>query len=367
MRSGTYAGRSNPSTSIQRFNYTFHVSGVTIAYVRFYLRIATLPGSLNSIAFISGDDTLAEIQLNASGTLELWDNFNGVQIGSDSSALSVNTWYRIEVKVDVTTLSATALEAKIDGTAFASGTANYTGLSGAYGLRLGGISNGTYDIYFDDIAVNDNSGSFQNSYPGAGEIIHLLPNAIGDNSAWTPTSGDNYTNVDEVTPDDATTIVSATGVGGEIDDYNLAATPAAMDSDDVINYVGVGVRFSVSGASSGVELRLKASSGGTTDDTTIISSDTATTYFTNDDLAPKNYLAFGNDSNYEQPGGASAWTKATLDTAQIGITNLSGGGATVNVSTIWLLVDHTPAVAGGNDLSQVILRNESLRLLKVGK
>jgi len=362
FRSGAYALRANPTTATGGVIYRFSSSGLAISFYRFYLYITSAPDTtkqqIYSIECNTGE-SFVNISLNSDRTLSFYQS-GADQIGSSSSALSLNTWYRIEISLDATTISATSCVARIDGTNFASGTIDYTGnpnpdtfLVGAFG------SNRTSDLFFDDIAINNSTGSFQNSWPGAGEIIHLLPNATGDNSDW---GGDN-TDIDEVTPDDDTTKITSATVGN-IEDVNLAATPAALASDDTINVVQIGVRFANALASStGFVTRIMASSGGTVEESSEITYASAT-YVTNAAAAPRNYAL----TLYDLPGASTtAWTKADLDTAQIGVRKSAAAAVQNNVSTLWLLVDHTPAVAGGNDLSDVILRNESLRLLRVGK
>ena len=109
-------------------------------------------------------------------------------------------------------------------------------------------------------------------------------------------------------------------------------------------------------------LRIKASSGGTVEESGNILA--TTTWQTNTAAAPRNYSL----TLYDLPGASTtAWTKADLDTAQIGVKKIDGLAVLNRISTLWLLVEHTPAVSVANDLSGVILRNESLRLLKVGK
>src|SRR3990167_8050709 len=63
--------------------------------IRTYVRFVSFPDSLTKIIQLqdaSGDHT--SIRVNSDGTLELWDDPAGTQAGSDSSALSLNTWYR---------------------------------------------------------------------------------------------------------------------------------------------------------------------------------------------------------------------------------------------------------------------------------
>ena len=369
VRSGSYAGRTQNTGGLgfaEYFYYQFASSNQTTPlYFRLYLRIATSLSTQSEIIIIQSvnDSYRISIRLNTDNTLELWNEEDSTQIGSDSSALSADTWYRIELKVDTTTISSTDVDAKINGTSFASGTAN---LAVGIGVITFGIGSATGDLYWDDIAINNSTSSFQNSWPGAGEIIHLRPNAAGDNTGWEPNTGTNFGAVDEVTPDDVTTYVTTTDVNPDIlDDYNIDATPVALASDATINVVQVGVRFRGRSTANcdNFALRIRASSGGTVEEGSTIAPANAT-WRTNAPAAPQNYSL----TLYDLPGASTtAWTKADLDTAQIGLHNTTNDDEFTDVSTIWLLVEYTPAVAGGNDLSGVILRNESLRLLKVGK
>src|SRR3990167_7845993 len=121
VRSGTYTLRSNPLSSNGSIQYTFATSaGKTRVYFRFYLRIATAINTAGAILQVNSyiGDPLLEIRLNTDNSLSLLDDYNEVQIGSNSSALNTNTWYRIEVFINTTTLSSSTLTARIEETQF---------------------------------------------------------------------------------------------------------------------------------------------------------------------------------------------------------------------------------------------------------
>jgi hypothetical protein len=171
----SYRINSLVSGSAQGFRHEFKsVSGDGPFWLRAYLRIATLPSSENRI--ISFSTNRAYLTLNNSGQLQLYDEDSaGTPIGSASNALSLDTWYRIELKMDATGAGSNdTVEARIDGTNFA--TSNIRNLStGAMEIRLGGNLNDesqtTGDWYFDDVAINENVGSSNNNYPGSGTIV----------------------------------------------------------------------------------------------------------------------------------------------------------------------------------------------------
>src|SRR5688572_2169742 len=235
-----------------------HTASQGSYYFRFYLYVEALPSSTAVLGgFRTTGVSKATIRLTTSGALQLFDTEDGIQIGSNSSDLSLDTWYRIEVHADTTTLSSTSVEARayVDtpgATAFwnPSGTMNIANNANNVGCYTGG-GDATLIYYVDDLAVNDTTGSFQNSWCGEGKVIALRPNGDGDNSQWTGSDGnstDNYLLVDETPPDSADYVQSNTN--NQIDDYNFEATPAALGASDVINVVQVGVLAAVSDATS---------------------------------------------------------------------------------------------------------------------
>lgn len=209
FRSGAYSFKTHGSAGggvVYTYNF---LSGDTqgVWYARAYINLIAMPPAIRTIFTFCDAATTdqAGIRLNTDGTLELWNIEDNAQVGSDSSALNTGQWYRLELKIDCTTLASTAIEAKVDGTSFASGTVDLA--NGVTGIHWGTIGGGAFDgIYWDDLAINDTTGSFQNSWPEEGEIIHLKPDGTGDYGHW----ANDYQNIDEVTPDDATTMITST-------------------------------------------------------------------------------------------------------------------------------------------------------------
>lgn len=340
VRGGSYAGSVNLSSSTGYIQSKFSGSDIaTNWYFRVYLNIGSLPTANNTplIELLSNISNLvARIDLLTNGTLILRNNL-GTQQGSASSTLSSGVWYRIEVNGNGAGTGATAtIAARLDGSQFASGSAS-SGTSVAFNtFRLGQRFSTTALLYFDDIAINDSTGSFQNSYPGAGSIVHLRPSAAGDNTQWTST-GTNWTAVSEITPDDATSGNRAT-VLNKVDDYNIDDTPAAINSGDTINVVSVGARFTSDSAAdpSKFKLRFKSSSGGTVALSSEITP-TSTSYVTNAPSTPFSYPI----TLYQTPD-TTTLTKSNLDTSQIGaiVTTASAGSFVSRISTEWLLVEY---------------------------
>lgn len=351
VRSGTYAGQITSLVSATARGFLHQFASAAAGgpyYFRFYFRYATAPSADNCIFSLDNDTTIAEasgpaILLTSAGELKLMNGAS--QVGSTSSALSANTWYRIEVQYDGSPASGSeVLRARIDGTEFAGASnltlATATIHSVAFGGNIRSEAQTTGNWYFDDIAINDSTGSFQTSYPGEGEIILLRPNNTGDNNQLGTASSTNYQNVDEVTPDDATTEINMTAdTAGEVDDYNLSATPSALASTDIINVVQVGLRFRGGGSTDPIVVGIKASASGTVEESGNITASNSS-YATNAAAAPFNYPL----TLYDLPGASTTvWTKTDLDAAQVRVKLPTAAQPfKPRFSAVWVLVDHKP-------------------------
>ena len=353
VRSGTYAFKAdvNAVSGVVSVKQQYLASEATSRnFFRFYFRVSVLPSAEHRIAAWNDSNSgisspSVYVTIDNSGVLRLYDEDGQI---TGTTNLSIDTWYRIEVLIDTTPSGANdEIRARVDGVEFAgSAVRGISATNLPFWFIIGGnlASEGHVATFiFDDVAINDSTGSFQNAWPGEGEIIHLRPNAAGDNEAWNDGTGTTFAEVDEVTPDDNTTHIEE-NTANAITDFNLDATPAALASDDTINVVQVGVRFASEGGSSSnstFALRIKASAGGTVEEGSTITP-ASTTYSTNAPAAPSNY----NLTLYDLPGASTtAWTKADLDTAQIGVKLVANSFWEARVSTLWLLVDHKPAEA----------------------
>ena len=366
FRSGAYALRCNPTASTRYIQHTFQADTINTTYHRFYLNIATAPGATIDIwQYLDGGNTVAfSLKMTSGRVLQMVNDISSATVLASSSALSTATWYRVEVKiVDHATTSA-QMELKIDGTTVASLT-GLTGVAGGGRFRLGAITGtSSPDLFFDDVAVNDTTGSYQTGYPGSGKILHLRPNAAGDNAAWTAYvgSGANWERVDEVTPDDATSAVQSRTTN-QIDDYNVDAS--GIGSSDSVNVVAVGFRANRSAGttSSTFNVRVKKTASGTVSESATYTA-SSTTWRTNA-TADSNVTTYPLIT-YLDPD-ASAWTQTTLDSMQIGAKIVSGSGDRyVNLSAIWASVDYTPSTGPTLSVSDSITTSESTSVLVGG-
>ena len=303
-------------------------------YARAYFRFATLPSAENTImAFLNSTTLIARITVSSTGTLTLYDE--DAQIGSASSALSLNTWYRVEMEINAGGAGANdTVRGYLDGVEFA-GSATRNLSVGVDVLRVGGNLNAEAQTqgewYIDDMAINDSTGSVETGLPGAGSIRHMHPNGAGDAAATTGTFAD----IDDVPPNDATDFISITTAIAA--DYAFESwTEAGGAADDTIKLVQIGTRNRAPSAGGNTwTVHVKSQSGGTATTGGAMNHDD-TTWKTNGDAIPRNYGV----TAYVDPQGGGAWTPTLLNGIIAGVTV---SNAPLDFSAIWALVEYTPA------------------------
>lgn len=340
FRTGAYAGAIASLTSGVNKNFQYQWAAAdTVSDYRlvFYFRVATNPNVTTTIASIATNAGAGDlsIKLTTGGALQLFRADGVTQVGSDSTALSANTWYKIGLRHFNQAAGIGIADCQINNVTFASAS-NLT-LAGVNNINLGGNIKGesctTLSIFFDDVTFCDQTGSFLNN-GWIRDYSHytLRPNAVGDNSGGTPTGGANWTNVEEIPPDDITTIVTFTSGGAATDDYGIDDTPAGILATSDILAATVNVRGSSNDATASIKARIKASAGGVVELSGNIAFGATGTYFTNSTnalIGPKLIL-------YNKPGADNGpWRKADLDVAQIGVADTGVTGATT-VSAVWL-------------------------------
>jgi hypothetical protein len=354
-RSGTHSMKAASTAAASNYvnlgNFDAQASG-EIFYFRAYIYIADAPDA-DTVIF-AGHSTAAsrryEIALTSGLALQLmsFDGAAQTQIGSNSSTLSLNTWYRIELSGEWDT---DGCEARLDGTTFASGTCAGNVVSNAFRLGIG--INGTVantTIYFDDFAFNDATGTQQTSWPGEGKIVYLRPNGAGDADTSVTLTGcatDAWNCVKEVTGDDSTTRADLTATTSLID--VALDDPSAPDSDDTVTCVGVGVMWASAGAgAAGLKLRIKGQSSGTVVTGTALSNATSVYYAGRQSgVRPAMTLVCYTNPQGSTCTGGSAWTATSLGTMQIGADANADGNPDSWVTQLWAMVEYVEVTGGG--------------------
>lgn len=361
-RSGTYSFLTATTAAASEYislTYSAMATG-DVFYFRAYIRISDAPDSNAAIfnAWNQGDSGWFGLTLTTGLNLQLVHALGTTwtQVGANSSALSLNTWYRIEFSG---TWDTDGCVARLDGTEFASGTCS--GRVAADRMRLGvGVDGATVantTIYYDDVAFNSDDGATQNTWPGAGNIVHLRPNGAGDADTSVTLTGcatDGWNCVKEIGLDGSTTRADLTASTSLID-VAVDDVGTAPDADDTITLVQVGAYWaSASNSAAGGKVRIKPSSGATVVTGTARAFST-TVFYANDQSAsrPVYGLTCTTIPSGASCNGGSAWTTTALNDIQIGADANSDGNPDTWVSTLWALVEYVEVAGGGGGADAV--------------
>jgi len=238
------------------------------------------------------------INLNGSGNLE-FRRGTATILATGTATISTGTWYHIEAKVTVDNTSGAA-EIKVNGTTDINvSSVDTTTTANDYANRLS-IVNAANNKDFDDFYICDTTGSLNNDFLGDKVVELLKPAGAGTNTDWTPLSGSNYQNVDEIPADSDTTYVSSS-TNGDKDTYDF-------DNLSVIksNVRGLQISLVAKNVTSGAEIAPLVRSGGT--DYTGTKSSLTSSYGTVLQI-------------YEtDPDTSSQWNKANVNSAEFGQT-----------------------------------------------
>lgn len=187
-------------------------------------------GNINNILYLEDDGSVRAYYANAGNNAPNFTT-NQTLIGTSATSIPNTTWTLIEVHIVAASGSTGTYEVKINGSTVISATSQRTCQTnsnvGSFALQFmranGGGGNSASFLAFDDLRVNDTSGSVNNSWPGDESILLIKPTAAGDSTQFTrggADSGNNYGQVDELPPNGLTDYVYDT-VTGHLDLYNL--------------------------------------------------------------------------------------------------------------------------------------------------
>ena len=297
VRSGNY--------SISRGQYAHNVDDLSEVYVRlgWYPRSGYEASTYDTyIMFRNGTTTLAHIRLNASNGIDAY--VNNVKVADGGvSPFAADTWWLVEIHFKLDDANG-VIQTKINGIL----DIDYSGdtkpdASTVFDNIYFNQSSLTASQYLDDIAINDTTGSEDNSWCGDGHSVCIKPNADGDNIDLTGSDEDktdNYAMVDDIPSDGDTTYV----YGDTVDDYDLyELTAPSLPTNHTITRIWAEARAKDPDTGD-IALMIKA---GTTEDD---SDDTTLTTA---------YSAIKGEEYLLNPDDSEAWEAADLNDLQVGV------------------------------------------------
>ena len=323
-------------------------------YTRFYLNISSPPGAQTAIMFYEDNNggDMSGVDLTTSNTLQMtYRNTGGTwtDVGTPSVSLSNNTWYRVELYTLCSNTTQITIELRLNGTLVATATQPDAICGGTNILRetFGSRTSTTGTWYFDDIAINDDDGTNQNSWPEQGKIVNLfLDGAAGDNNnALSGTCVD----VDDNPTTDSATTVAVLDDNNDILDCAVEDPTAKISINDTIKVVHVGYVEAASSATSGsLAARVKSASGGTVSTgSTQTHDDTSYRWPVGD---PPTNRPFSLTS-YTDPTTSVGWAVTgtnSLSNMQIGVTSIDAD-PDMSVSQIAAVVEFVPPPSSSNN------------------
>jgi hypothetical protein len=196
----------------------------------------------------------ASVRLKTDGTLAIFDA-NSAQVGSASSALSDNTWYVVEMESMIPAAGNGTLGLRVGGTEVARSTdVDVNNSVTSPRMHIGNAAGGvTFNVWVDDVAINDDQGAAQNSHCGLGKVILLKPtgdSALGTGWEAPQTTGSDTTNIytavantppvgvahSDVDANNQAYVFNAANVGSDSNyDVNCQTyTAGGIDADDTV-------------------------------------------------------------------------------------------------------------------------------------
>lgn len=318
--SGNNSGTSYAEVNGLAANGTLANFSAPTSYHRFYVYFEEVPSSGRENFFLVGRLTSGfklALCLNSSRQVVV-DNSANTTVATSTAALSLTTWYRIEV-MSTSSASASSYEVKIYSLAGSlletlSGTAAQTS-DPCTRVLLGkaqNLSTRAMVAYFDDWVVSDSS------WVGPGACVLLAPNASGATQQWTAGTGSTFAEVDDVPTDSDTTYIQSTGSANDTALFDFGNIPISGTVNAVKLHAVTRENTSVTSAT-----LLRLSSGG---------SDLDNTPFDGSTSYANRFLLATTDPSTSLP-----WTRRSVNLLQAGVKE--NNAVAMRASTIALIVD----------------------------
>ena len=254
---------------------------------------------------------------DASGNIVV-TTYNGTAsttLGTSSGvAVTANTWYWLTGHI-VASATVGSVTLSLNGTQILNltsvntapqSTNNYDSLTLGNGISIqsvGGWSNTGNNTYWDDLAVNNASGTINNGMPANAAIIYLAPNGDSTPLAWTPNTGTTHSTQVAAVPATQTTNYVASSTAAQKDTYSLADLTGAVASIAAVVPV---VTAAVPAGTGGVEMG-------------IISG--ATTHTGSSHTLTASAVQYADAAIETDPNTSAAWTAAAVNALKLQLTS----------------------------------------------
>lgn len=168
-------------------------------WTRFAVRFSKVePGEATGyIRIADATNTIFELSLQASKKFWSWLPIEAKHIGAEAEhpTAEANVWYVIEMMWRIEAAGKGQVQYRIksnDGTILYESPKTEAELrnTGVTTVRIGHHSaEANCDFFFDDFAINDDTGGKQNTWPGNGKVVMLKPVATTERVGWVAGAG----------------------------------------------------------------------------------------------------------------------------------------------------------------------------------
>lgn len=269
--------------------------------VGFALKLANTPSTTSTIVeFV--DSTSIQVDIRMLNTGQLIVTRNGTTLGTTVASVPIGVFFHLAFKATINNTTG-AYEVRVNdiNVLSATGVNTRTSANNSFtSLRIGHSQNVGMNASYDDLYFFDAIGSTNNDFIGDVAIGCSFPNAAGDLTDWTPSTGSNYQCVDEAASNGDTDYVASSTVGNK-DLYNFGNISGAA-----ISIYGVQRTLMVRKDDAGARtVKPIYKGGGTVYEGSAVSVSNGYTYVT--------------DILETDPDTGIAWTTAGVNAAQFGV------------------------------------------------
>lgn len=185
VRTGSRALQLNPSAGAEQYGYNV-AAGNRVVITSFYIRFASLPTADVQLAHVVSTVNCYLWFMNTNDKFAVSVTTSGQVEGGPT--VVVDTWYRIDIRVDTTT-NTFSIKCQVDGGTEFEDTAASTAADITI-ARLGNTSIATFEAFYDDWLLSVTDGD----YPiGEHSIESLIPNSDGTHNITTSGDFDSFT------------------------------------------------------------------------------------------------------------------------------------------------------------------------------
>ena len=214
------AGRRSSGYAVRTTSYAYNLvralaTGKSTLFISVAMRITTDAGASSQefLQFLEGATNHVTLRLNSSRQIESCRGLSTV-LGT-SSALPSAVWCWFQVKIVVHDTAGVVEIRDSTGAVLLNLTGVDTRNAGSTGLintiKIGPTETSpSYRLEFDDLHIWDDTGSVCNTFTTETRVDALRPSGAGDVTQFTPSTGANYTCVDEVAASTTDYVESAT-------------------------------------------------------------------------------------------------------------------------------------------------------------